>query len=113
MANGKESNLGDQSALLSKAVVSRLQFRRYLHQALAKLQLKGRSDLDEASVLLLKAQSELEAVRASAHLASGDVLGFDELLNAHVTPAAPPRNVQVSSPGVHHKICAAHSQWCC
>ncbi|KAI8470361.1 MAG: Mak10 subunit, NatC N-terminal acetyltransferase-domain-containing protein [Monoraphidium minutum] len=91
---------GEADARLSAALLCRVQLRRLLHQAVARMRQRTKQDLDAASKLLSKAAAELAAARASAALADaggggGDggwaALGFDAGLNSHLAPPAPPR----------------------
>eukprot|EP00877_Chromochloris_zofingiensis_P013766 jgi/Chrzof1/8643/Cz03g18200.t1 len=88
---------GQRSSMLAAALVARLQFRKLLFQGISKLQRKQKQDLDMAHKLFLKALTELDNIRDSMHLASSDILGFDESLNSHLDPPVPPRVVKVKS----------------
>ncbi|WIA23577.1 hypothetical protein OEZ85_000294 [Tetradesmus obliquus] len=84
------------AAAAAAAVVSRLQFRRLLLQALIRIKRRQKQDLDQAAKLLLKAQAELSGIRASLSLgASHQGLGWQEDMNSHLVPAVPPRTVKV------------------
>ncbi|KAF8061133.1 NAA35 [Scenedesmus sp. PABB004] len=88
----------DAGGAAGAALAARLQFRRLLLQGLVKLKRRQKQDLDQAAKLFLRAQGELAAVRASLGLGAAHVrLGWDENINAHLVPAAPPRVVKMLS----------------
>lgn len=104
--------------MLAAALVARLQFRKLLFQGISKLQRKQKQDLDMAHKLFLKALTELDNIRDSMHLASSDILGFDESLNSHLDPPVPPRVVKVGWSTLHatftfhyHPVSGCHTAY--
>ena len=118
--SGGGSQTAAEDAKLAAALLARLHLRKLLYQAVTRMRQRTKQDLDAAHKCLLRASSELAAVRASAGLAapyggdsssssSGDgggpedaaaaaawaELGFDPTVNSHLAPPAPPRVVKV------------------